>query len=137
MSRNALEMILTLAENSHADLGLNAGDGVKARPTVAQLNRTLERLASIADTARRHLARTPVGPPAPPVSESDRNLLALALDIAARRFAEDARTAEDMKHPDLAAQFRKQVGDAVNLGMRIGGADAVVIEAGDDQAAAA
>ena len=41
-----------------------------------------------------------------------------------------------MKHPALAEQFRNQVGDAVNLGMRIAGADAVVIEAGDQAAAA-
>lgn len=137
MSRqqHALEFILTLAENARDDLGLNAGDGPKARPTVAQLNRTLERLGSIVDAARRAIGKAAPAPSGA-VSESDRNMISLALEIAAKRFAEDARTAETMKHPALAEQFRNQVGDAVNLGMRIAGADAVVIEAGDQAAAA-
>lgn len=50
--KRALELIVTFAENAHHDLGRNAGDGAKARPTVAQLNRTLERLEAITRTAK-------------------------------------------------------------------------------------
>lgn len=47
-----LETIETLATTARDDLGQNAADGPKGRPTVAQLNRTLERLDSIAELAR-------------------------------------------------------------------------------------
>jgi hypothetical protein len=60
----ALEVIRTLAENAHAELGRNAGDGAKARPTVTQLNRTLERLASIARLADIHLTKAAEAEPA-------------------------------------------------------------------------
>lgn len=48
--RRAFEFIAMLAANAHADLSTKAGDGPKARPTVAQLNRTLDRLASIRES---------------------------------------------------------------------------------------
>jgi predicted transcriptional regulator len=52
----ALEVIRTLAENARHELGERAANGGRARPTVAQLNRTLERLASIVHLADVHLA---------------------------------------------------------------------------------
>ncbi len=45
--RRMLAHAIMVAQNASSDLGRNAGDGPKARPTVAQLNRTMERLESI------------------------------------------------------------------------------------------
>lgn len=45
-----------IAANAHDDLSSKAGDGAKARPTVAQLNRTLERLVDIQSIIERVLA---------------------------------------------------------------------------------
>jgi hypothetical protein len=43
----ALRLAKMLATNARHDLSSNADRGTSARPTVAQLNRTLDRLASI------------------------------------------------------------------------------------------
>lgn len=43
----AVQFAKEVAIMAEADLGRNAGDGPKARPAVAQINRTLERLQSI------------------------------------------------------------------------------------------
>lgn len=45
--RQLVAHAIMLADNAACDLCRNAGDGPKARPTVATLNRTAERLASI------------------------------------------------------------------------------------------
>jgi len=48
--KQLVQHAIFLADNAQRDLGQNAQDGVRGRPTVAQLNRTLERLASIVTT---------------------------------------------------------------------------------------
>lgn len=47
IDRRTIAHALMCAQNASRDLGMKAGDGPKARPTVATLNRTMERLASI------------------------------------------------------------------------------------------
>jgi hypothetical protein len=47
---------IVLANNARADLGVKALDGISARPSVASLNRTLERLASIETTLTAAIA---------------------------------------------------------------------------------
>lgn len=51
-SPNRFVTIETPAIDARDELGQNAADGPKGRPTVAQLNKTLERLDSIAELAR-------------------------------------------------------------------------------------
>jgi hypothetical protein len=46
----AINHIKALAENARRELGYNAANGRAARPTVKQLNSTLDRLASIINT---------------------------------------------------------------------------------------
>ena len=47
----AIGFIKMLAENARRELGLNAANGSKARPTVKQINSTLDRLSSIIESA--------------------------------------------------------------------------------------
>lgn len=47
IDRRTLAHALICARNAQQDLGSKAADGVNARPGVATLNRTMERLASI------------------------------------------------------------------------------------------
>lgn len=47
---DALVHAFNLAEAADKDLRTNAGDGARARPTLAQINRTLDRLVSIKNT---------------------------------------------------------------------------------------
>ena len=46
----AIQHVRSLAENAKRELSQNANKGTSARPTVKQLNSTLDRLASIIDT---------------------------------------------------------------------------------------
>lgn len=45
-----ITMVRYLADTAHKELGSRACRGTAARPTVAQLNRTMERLQAILDT---------------------------------------------------------------------------------------
>lgn len=45
--RRTIAHALMCAQNAIKDLGANAADGPKGRPTVKSLNRTMERLGSI------------------------------------------------------------------------------------------
>jgi hypothetical protein len=54
--REALGLIQVIAESARSELGSRAANGSKARPTVDQLNRTLERLSSIIRLAEGVLA---------------------------------------------------------------------------------
>ncbi|MFZ5715734.1 MAG: hypothetical protein ACOY3N_23150 [Bradyrhizobium sp.] len=54
-SRDLVQHAIFLADNARRDLGLRAGDGASARPGVATLNRTLERLDSIIVTLAKAL----------------------------------------------------------------------------------
>lgn len=47
IDRRTIADALMCAQNAERDLGSKAADGPKGRPTVATLNRTMERLASI------------------------------------------------------------------------------------------
>lgn len=47
IDRKSIAHAIMIASNAERELGSKAGDGAKARPTVGQLNRTLERLCSI------------------------------------------------------------------------------------------
>lgn len=53
-SSNRFETVETLAIDARDELGQYAADDPKGRRTVAQLNRTLERLDSIPEIAREH-----------------------------------------------------------------------------------
>lgn len=55
MRRTLVQHAIFLADNARRDLGLKAGDGANARPPVATLNRTLERLDSIITTLTKAL----------------------------------------------------------------------------------
>lgn len=54
-SRDLVQHAIFLADNARRDLGLKAGDGASARPPVASLNRTLDRLDSIIETLAKAL----------------------------------------------------------------------------------
>ena len=59
--RNLIKFAATIASNARAELGSNTANGASARPTVAQLNRTLERLASIEQIIGKALEGEPGG----------------------------------------------------------------------------
>jgi hypothetical protein len=48
--RNLISHAIIVAENAYGELGSKAANGAQSRPTVQQLNRTLERLQSIGKT---------------------------------------------------------------------------------------
>lgn len=56
LDRRTIAHALMCASNAISDLGSKAADGPKARPAVATLNRTMERLASIEALLKQVLA---------------------------------------------------------------------------------
>lgn len=56
IDRKTVAHALMCAQNAIRDLGASAADGTRGRPTIATLNRTMERLASIETLLKQVLA---------------------------------------------------------------------------------